>query len=122
MSDAENSNGNEAPSGPRQPPRNTQSFTDHGRHIQQDAENLVAAVRDATEDVQRYLTTRVQQRPFSTLGVAAGAGYVLGGGLSARLTIVLLGVATRVATALVARELGTRILQSGSASAQRTSA
>jgi hypothetical protein len=78
-------------------------------------------VQDAADGVHRYLTAQVEQRPFSTVGVAAGVGYVLGGGLSARLTVVLLGAVTRVATALVARELGSRILQSGSASAQNKS-
>jgi len=78
-------------------------------------------VREATDGIQHYLAAQVQQRPLRTLGVAAGIGYVLGGGLSARLTVFLLGAATRVATALVARELGTRILQSGAASAQTKS-
>ena len=96
---------NGAPSGPEQP-QEQRSLGDHGRQIHHDAEALAAAVRDATDDVQRYLTEQVEQRPFSTLGVAAGVGYVLGGGLSSRLTAVLLGAATRVATALVARELG----------------
>lgn len=97
----------------------SRSLADHGQRIQHDAEALAVAVRDATIGVQRYLTAQVAQRPFSTLGVAAGVGYVLGGGLSSRLTAVLLGAATRVAAAFVARELGSRISQSGSASAQQ---
>jgi len=118
MGDSENSNGNGAASGTEPPFQDARSIGDHGRRIHHDAEALVGGVRDATDGVQRYLTTQVEQRPFSTLGVAAGVGYVLGGGLSARLTVFLLGAATRVATALVARELGSRILQSGSATVQ----
>jgi hypothetical protein len=90
----------------------------HSRQIRHDAETLAASVRDATRGAQSYLTAQVEQRPFSTLSVAAGIGYVLGGGLRSRLTVVLLGAATRVATAVIARELGARILQSGSASTQ----
>jgi ElaB/YqjD/DUF883 family membrane-anchored ribosome-binding protein len=100
--------------------RDLRSLAEHGRQIQHDAEALAEAVRDATGGVQRYLTARVEQRPLSTLGVAAGVGYLLGGGLGSRLTGVLLGTATRVATALVAREVGARILPSGVASAQTT--
>ena len=115
MTHPENSNGNGAPREPQRQPREPQSLGDHGRQIHHDAEALAVAVRDATDGVQRYLTAQVKQRPLSTLGVAAGVGYVLGGGLSARLTAMLLGAAARVATGLATRELGARILQGGSA-------
>ena len=114
MSDA----GNGASSPTERQPQESRSLGDHGRQISRDAQALAAAVRDAADGVQRHLTGQVERRPFSTLGVAAGVGYALGGGLSSRLTAMLLSAATRVATALVARELGARILQSGSASAQ----
>src|SRR3990172_9260235 len=108
--------GNGASSPTERQPQNSRSLGDHGRQIQKDAVALAETVRDAADGVQRYLTAQVEQRPFSTLGVAAGVGYVLGGGLSSRLTVVLLGAVTRVATALAARELGSRILQSSSSS------
>jgi len=94
-------------------PHDFDTLGDYGRQVHHDAAALAATVRDATNAVERYLTAQVEQRPFSTLGVAAGLGYVLGGGLSSRLTVVLLGAATRVATALVARELGARMMRSG---------
>jgi ElaB/YqjD/DUF883 family membrane-anchored ribosome-binding protein len=118
MGDTGNGRARDASSPRERQPHNSRSLGDHGRQIQHDAEALAAAVRDATDGAQRYLAAQVEQRPFTTVGVAAGVGYVLGGGLSSRLTTVLLGVATRVATGLVARELGSRILQSGSAPAQ----
>ena len=121
MGDAGNGASRETPSPTERQPQYSSSVGDHGRQIQHDAEALAATVWDATDGVQRYLTAQVEQRPFSTLGVAAGVGYVLGGGLSSRLTAVLLATATRVATALVARELGARILQTGSTSAQNKS-
>jgi ElaB/YqjD/DUF883 family membrane-anchored ribosome-binding protein len=113
--------GNGASSPTERQPQNSRSLGDHGRQIQHDAETLAAAVRDATDGVQRYLTAQVEQRPFSTLGVAAGVGYVLGGGLSLRLTVMLLGAATRLATTLAVREVGARIFQNGSASAPNKS-
>jgi hypothetical protein len=122
MRDSENSKGNGAADGIEPPLQDPRSIGDHGRQIQHDAEALAAAVRDATDGVQRYLTAQVEQRPFNTLGVAAGVGYVLGGGLSSRLTVVLLGAATRLATALAVREIGARILQRDFTSVQSKSA
>jgi len=113
-------NGAGGPIDERQP-EGSPSLGDRSRRIQHDAEALAADVRDASDGMQRYLAAQVEQRPLRTLGVAAAAGFVLGGGLSARLTVFVLGAATRVATALVAREVGSRILQSGGASAQNKS-
>ena len=113
MGDAEHSTDNGCGNGPCQQPQEPPTLGDHGRRIHHDAEVLAASVRDAADDVHRFVAEQVQQRPLVTLGLAAGAGFVLGGGLSARLTIALLGTATRVATAAAARELGTRILRRG---------
>ena len=85
------------------------SLGDHCREIDHDAHALAAAVRDVTNDLEGYLTEQVHRRPYVTVGVAAGVGYVLGGGLRSRLTAVLLGAATRVALAVAARELGDRL-------------
>jgi hypothetical protein len=92
------------------------SLGDHCRRINQDAHALAAALQDATSGLEGYLTERVQSRPFVTLGVAVGVGYVLGGGLRPRLTAALLGAATRVALAVAARELGDRLSPAASAS------
>jgi hypothetical protein len=122
MSDAEHSNGpNGAPSGRGRQPQDARSLGDHGRQIHHDAHALAAAVREATDDLERYLTEHVEQRPYTILGVAAGVGYVLGGGLRSRLTAVLLGAATRFAMALAARELAARLLPGASASVQNKS-
>lgn len=107
---AEGGNGVSSPS-----EQQSHDFREHGRQIHHDATALAATVRDAADGAQRYINTQVERRPFTTVGVAAGVGYVLGGGLSSRLTLVLLGAATRVAAALVAREVDARILQSSSA-------
>jgi hypothetical protein len=78
-------------------------------------------VQDAADDLERYITEQVHRRPYSTLGVAAGVGFILGGGLRSRLTAVLLGAATRLAMALAARELAARVLPGASASVQNKS-
>jgi len=89
--------------------QDVRGLAEHGRQIQHDAEALAAHVRDATSGIQDYLTTQVEQRPLSTLGVAAGLGFMLGGGLSARLTVFLFGAATRLGAAVIAREVGARL-------------
>jgi ElaB/YqjD/DUF883 family membrane-anchored ribosome-binding protein len=119
MSASENSNGpSDAPSGTEPQPQDARSLDDHCRQIRHDAHALAAAVQEATHELERYLTEQVEERPYTTLGVAAGVGYVLGGGLRSRLTAVLLGAATRFAVALAARELAARLSPGASASVQ----
>jgi ElaB/YqjD/DUF883 family membrane-anchored ribosome-binding protein len=110
--------GNGASGGTWQQPHAERSLADHGRQIQHDAQALAAAVQDATAGLEGCLTAQVTRRPYSTLGVAAGIGYALGGGLSAQLTAIVLGAATRLAIALAARQLGDRLVPNGSASIQ----
>ena len=107
----ESENSENAPSRGAAPPRHeARLLSDYGRQIQHDAYALTSTVQDVTTGVEGYLTARVTGHPYGTLGVAAGIGYVLGGGLSSRLTAALLGTATRLAMALAARELGARLL------------
>ena len=120
MSEAQQSNGpNGAPSGTDRPGQ--RSLGDHGRQIQHDVHALAAAVQEAADDVERYITEQVEERPYTTLGVAAGVGFILGGGLRARLTAVLLGTATRLAMAVAARELAARVSPGAAASGQNKS-
>jgi ElaB/YqjD/DUF883 family membrane-anchored ribosome-binding protein len=108
MNEAEHSNGpHGAPSGTKHPGQ--RSLGDHSREIHDDVHALAAAVQDAADDLERYVTAQVHRRPWSTLGVAAGVGFVLGGGLRSRLTTVVFGAATRLAMAVAARELAARL-------------
>ena len=112
MTSPESSNG----AGDPWPAADGRSLGDHYRQINQDAHALAAAVQDATSDLKGYLTERVQSRPFVTLGVATGVGYVLGASLGPRSTAALLGAATRVLLIVAARELGDRLSPAASAS------
>lgn len=52
------------------------------------------------------LSGRMQRHPYQTLLIAAGVGYILGGGLFTRLTLNVLRVGVRMgALPLVKREL-----------------
>ncbi len=118
MSDATQANG-PTPSGTE--PQGHRSVVDHGREIQHDAQALAAAVQNAADDLQRYVTEQVGRQPYLTLGVAAGVGFVLGGGLRPRLTALVLRTATRVALGLAVRELAARLSPGAAASVHNES-
>lgn len=81
----------------------------HARQIGRDASSLVTELRETAADAEHLLTARMKHHPWTTLAAAAGAGYVLGGGLRTRFTVLLLGAAARLASALAMRELGDRM-------------
>lgn len=97
-----------------------QHLTETGRQIRGDAQNLVTHVSEAGTELQSYVTDMVRERPLATLGVAAGIGYLLGGGLSSRLTVLALGVGTRLAMAVAAREMGAWALVPAGTGEQRS--
>lgn len=107
------SSGNGAARGTKPQSQEARSVADYGRQIQHDAHALTATVQDATAGLEGYLTAQVSRRPYGTLGLAAGVGYVLGGGLSSWLTVALFGAATKLAMALAARELEARLSPHG---------
>lgn len=88
-----------------------QSLVEVGRQLQGDAQTMVTHVQEASSEIQTYLTQRVRERPVSTLAAAAGIGYLLGGGLSSRLTLLMAGLATRVGLAVAAREMGSWVAE-----------
>ena len=85
--------------------RSPEIITSAGRQLQTDAQNLVTHASEAGGELQAYLTSQVRERPMTTLAAAAGIGYVLGGGLSSKLTVLMLGVATKMGMAIAAREM-----------------
>jgi hypothetical protein len=84
-----------AQSAPQPPPRRPAaappeavSLTDTADHAMQSLGALYTAVDGA---VQR----QVQSNPYATLGVAAGVGFVIGGGLASPMGQMLLRVSVR---------------------------
>jgi len=82
---------------------------EQGKVLHQDATALATSMQESAQLFNRYVTEQVEQRPYTTLGIAAGVGYVLGGGLTNRITGTALGTVYRLALALAARELSTRL-------------
>jgi ElaB/YqjD/DUF883 family membrane-anchored ribosome-binding protein len=97
-----------------------QHLTETGRQIRGDAQNLVTHVSEAGTELQSYVTDMVRERPLATIGVMAGIGYLLGGGLSSRLSVLALGVGTRLAMAVAAREMSSWALQGAGGGDQRS--
>ncbi len=65
--------------------------------------DMFAAVEQRTQAVANYVREKAQDQPFLTIATGAAAGYVLGGGLTLRLTrFVLTNVGRAVAGNLVA--------------------
>jgi len=73
--------------------------------LQADAEAVVTSVQVAARDAETFVRTQTTQRPYVSLGVAAGVGFVLGGGLSPKLTATLLGLGGRILVNAVLREV-----------------
>ena len=64
---------------------------------------VFAAVEQRTQTLANYVREKAQQQPYATVALGAAAGYVLGGGLTLRLTRFLLtNVARAAAGSLVA--------------------
>jgi hypothetical protein len=76
--------------------------------VRGEARDLVDAVEATAVELEDFLRTELRQRPYLTLALAAGAGYILGGGLPTRVTGLLFTFGTRVAMAIAVRELTTR--------------
>jgi hypothetical protein len=58
---------------------------------------LAASSQRTVRDWRRYVKQRVEDQPYATVLVAAGFGYVLGGGLPTSLVRVALGIGSRLA-------------------------
>lgn len=94
-----------------QPKRNGQeggvgSFGVATRNVQKEAKQFVASLGELSGETERALRDAMTERPYAALGIAVGAGYVLGGGLRAKLTAVLLAFAGR----MIANRLASQLL------------
>ena len=85
------------------------NLSEHGKMIMHDAQALTSSVQETAALIQRTMAEQVELRPYTTVGIAAGVGYLLGGGLASRMTGLALGTAYRLGLALAARELSSRV-------------
>lgn len=61
----------------------TERVIEHSKALREEAQALAGELRQAATDIQGKLDLqgRMERNPYATLAVAAGVGYVLGGGL-----------------------------------------
>lgn len=76
------------------------------RRARADTEAVFEDLRNLREELGAVLRERLQSQPYLTLGVTAGIGYVLGGGLPKGSPTLAMGLATRMAAGWLMREVG----------------
>jgi len=72
-------------------------------------------------DLYHSLQTRIEEHPYGTLAVAAGIGFILGGGLFSRLGAKLVATAIRVGLASAAEPVLQSVVEELKHSVQRPS-
>ena len=73
-------------------PTRSRSFAEPFRH-------QLDSVEQGSGELIKLLREQLDRRPYATLGAGLATGFVLGGGLTLRLTSTLMAVAGRVAMA-----------------------
>ena len=84
---------------------NGDGLLDRSRRVRDDAARLGQSLGDLLEGGEDRLRGELERRPYLTLTIAAGAGYVLGGGLPPRIVRWTLAVGGRLFVASILRDL-----------------
>lgn len=78
-------------------PPSARDLVEQGQRIHEDVASLATAVRKMAHGWEALLRDRLERQPYATLAVAAGVGYVLGGGIPSGVLRLLVGVGGRLA-------------------------
>ena len=92
-----------------------ESLREHGRALREAASGFREATQQALADAESMARTGVQDRPYTMLGAAFAAGWVLGGGVPLRLASLATGAVGRAALGLAAARLAEFQTNGGSA-------
>jgi len=71
-------------------------LVEEGGRVREEFIALTGAALHLANGWQSLLRDRLERQPYATLAVAAGVGYVLGGGLPTAVVRVLIGVGGRL--------------------------
>lgn len=77
--------------------------------LEEDARHLARTVGESLREVADTTSKQVRAHPVATLGLAFGAGYVLGGGLPSALTRLAVGAGSRALLNLAVAGLVARL-------------
>jgi len=80
--------------------------------LEASAQSFLRAVESAGHEIGDLVRERMERKPYRTLGMALGLGYVLGGGSPSRLTGPLVLAAARIALAGAVRGIVERSVDS----------
>jgi len=73
------------------------TLLDDTSQLRDDVDALTRHAGRTLDGWRRYLSQRLESHPYATVGVVAGVGCVLGGGIPRPLITLLLGVGSRIA-------------------------
>jgi ElaB/YqjD/DUF883 family membrane-anchored ribosome-binding protein len=87
------------------------------RRVADDATSMVRNAKRVGTDLRQIIT----ERPLQAIGVAVGAGFLVGGGLSPAVLRSVTGIASRLAMVVLTRRIVTVLDQRGNGATQRGS-
>jgi ElaB/YqjD/DUF883 family membrane-anchored ribosome-binding protein len=101
MPERQESNRSHSPSAAAQSaaPTSTGRLLERGRQVEHDAQSFAANLEGLVADAEQFVRTRLEAQPYATLAIAAGAGFLIGGGLTIGVMATITRLGTRMATA-----------------------
>jgi len=85
------------PTPPRSQPTPIRTVLDDTARLREDAEVLSRHAGTAIDGWRRYLAARLETHPYATVTLAAGVGWILGGGVPRPLLSMAFAVGSRIA-------------------------
>jgi hypothetical protein len=91
------------------------AFSERLGDLQRETGALIESLERATSEIGDALRAEMEERPYVAMAVAAGVGYVLGGGLPSPLTRMIVLLGGRVGFEMLSREVTTHLANGMSA-------
>jgi hypothetical protein len=107
MPEQQESNRSRSQSAAAQP--STGRLLERGRQAERDAHSFAANLEGLVSDAEELLRIRLETQPYATLAFAAGAGFVVGGGVTLSVLATLARLGTRMATAAILQTTVARV-------------
>jgi len=76
-------------------PPSARDLVEQGERLGQELVSLATTARQAAEGWEEVLRERIEEQPYAALAIAAGLGYVLGGGLPTSLFRIAIALSGR---------------------------
>jgi hypothetical protein len=86
---------------------NAERLRQRARDVQRESQALAGSAREALDALRGIAREQLEARPYGILGLAFGAGWLLGGGLPLRVVVFVGGVGARLAAQELLRTLRT---------------